>query len=286
MDIDIEIPRFADDDNVLPGAEPFPVMAATGRTLQTSLSEAQQEHVSSESAEAPLPRKARVPKQLPVDARQELHNADLARWKADYANNMAEAIEAKKNHKAPTLAKKNAAFWVVGAGIGGVGAGLGTSKLKSPLDMFAGDSMMEALTGVKTWAAGLKRSRDRDIDHDFDSDARRVRTRDGDVDQIRRGEGIALEDDDGTMMISAGEVIHEHSSAQLSLTCYRESRSAGMPKHHSKMLLFHGMSVRRSDLGKDLSYVGAVLRAVLGASLPVLAGRVLYPALEVSDPAL
>lgn len=134
----------------------------------------------------------------------ELHNADLAQWKTDYADNMAEAVETKKSHKASALAKKNAAFWVVGAGIGGVGIGLGSSKLKSPLDMFAGDAMMEALTGIKTFAVGQKRGRDEEDHRDSDSKARRVRIRDDDGGETGRGDGMIL-DDDGTMNFTADE---------------------------------------------------------------------------------
>lgn len=201
-----EIPRFEGDGVVLPSAEPFPTMAVPGGIMRTSPSAARQASESSESAEAPLRRKPRVPKQLPVDERQELHNADLAKWKADYAENMAEAAEAKKNHKAPALAKKNAAFWIWGAGIGGVGAGLGTSKLKSPLDLFAGDSFMEALTGIKASTAGVKRSRESEEDQGSDSEARRVRMREGDGEQIGRGDQLVLHDDDGMMIIPTGEV--------------------------------------------------------------------------------
>ena len=213
MDLDVQLPRFDDEDNILAVAEPFSAMEAPDRHLHTSPSEFRREHESSESAVAPLPRKARAPKQLPVDVRQELHNADLARWKADYAENMAEAIKARKSHKVTALAKKNAAFWVVGTGIGGVGAGLGTSKLKSPLDMFAGDSMLAALTGVKTVTSGLKRGRDSEED-DSDSEARRVRMRDGYGDQIGRGDGMILDDEEGTMPMSAGQVVFDPTLPQ------------------------------------------------------------------------
>ena len=200
MDLDIDIPRYDDDDIILPAAQPFPPMMAPTGGLRAPLSGVPREHESSESAEAPLPRKRRAPKQLPVDVRQELHNQDLAQWKADYAGNMAEAIEAKKNLKASALAKRNAAFWVMGAGIGGVGSGLGTSNLESPLDVFAGTSMMEALTGIKAPWAGLKRGREDEEDHDSDSEARRVRIKDDDGDQMGRGNDVPLNDDDGTMI--------------------------------------------------------------------------------------
>lgn len=184
---------------------PPPPTPAAGTGFLGSSSEVPREHDSSESAEAPLQRKRRAPKQLPVDQRQELHNTDLAQWKTDYSANMMEAKEAKRSHQAPSMAKKNAAFWVIGAGIGGVGVGLGSSKFKSPLDIFAGDAIMEALTGIKTPTAGRKRGRNEEEDQDSDSETRRTRMRDGDEQQMGRGDNIMLNDDD-PLMISASEV--------------------------------------------------------------------------------
>ncbi|CAD6589209.1 MAG: hypothetical protein ASARMPREDX12_003693 [Alectoria sarmentosa] len=208
MDLDLDLPRF-DDDIVLPDAKAFPTTARQapgGPGIVDFSSNLHREQESSGSAEAPRQRKRRAPKPLPVDERQELHNTDLAQWKTDYLANMAEATEARMSHKAPFLAKKNAAFWVVLAGIGGVGPGLGSSKLQSPLDMFAGDAMMEALTGVRVSIAGQKRGRDDGEDYGSDSEVRRVRIRDDDGDQIGRGDDIML-DDDGTMIISANDGI-------------------------------------------------------------------------------
>ena len=202
MDLDVQLHGIG-DDMVLPEAEAFPTTAHQAPAVSRIL-DVHQEQSSSESAEAPLPRKRRALKKLPVDEVQELHNTDLAQWKTDYLENMAEAKAAKLNHKAPFLAKKNAAFWVVGTGIGGVGAVLGSSKLHSPLDMFAGDAMMEALTGIKVSATGQKRGRDDEEDHDSNSEARRVRIRDGNGDQA--GRRVDEMDDEGTMMIQADDV--------------------------------------------------------------------------------
>ena len=205
MDLGEDILRFDNDDAILPPAEPFPSMRAPSDALRAT-SEERREQRSSEFAEAPFARRPRAQKELPVDARQELHNADLAQWKAEYLQNMAEAIEVKKHHKAPAFAKKNAAFWVVGAGIGGVGTGIGSTKMKSPLDIFAGDSLMEALTGIKTFTGGLKRGRESEESNDTDSEARRVRMRDDDASQIGRAEQGMLHEDDGAMNISTEEV--------------------------------------------------------------------------------
>ena len=202
MDLDVQLHGIG-DDMVLPEAEAFPTTTHQAPAAAGIL-DVHQERSSSESAEAPLPRKRRALKQLPVDEVQELHNIDLAQWKTDYLENMAEATAAKLNHKAPFLAKKNAAFWVVGTGIGGVGAALGSSKLRSPLDIFAGDAMMEALTGAKVATTGQKRRRDDEEDHDPDSEARRVRIRDGNGDQA--GRGVDELDNEGTMMMQADDV--------------------------------------------------------------------------------
>ena len=189
-------------------------MVVPGGDVRAPASGVLQERKSSESAEAPLSRKPRSPRQLPVDKRQELHNAELAQWKAGYIDNMAGAVEAKKHHRASALAKKNAAFWVIGSGIAGVGAGLGASKFKSPLDMFAGNAMMEALTGIKLTRAGLKRGREDEGEYDSDSEERRVRMRDGDGSQIGRGDEMMLQDDEGITMVSAGEARIERDSTQ------------------------------------------------------------------------
>ena len=193
---------------MLPNAEPFPEMMPPP-TAGKSSSEAAREREFSQSAEAPLQRKARAPKELPADERPELHNSDLAQWKADYAINMLEAKEAKHLSKAASLAKRNAAFWVYGAGIGGVGVGLGSSMLKSPLDMFAGEAMMEALTGIQSSSTPRKRRHNEgEEDHDSDSEARRVRLRD-DGGLVGRGDHMVLNDNDN-MMISAGsDVRHD-----------------------------------------------------------------------------
>ena len=195
----MDLPRFDDEEAIFPNAAPFPEMAPPPIAGKSS-SEAARERELSQSAEAPLQRKARAPKQLPVDERPELHNSDLAQWKNDYAINMFEAKEAKQLNKA--VGKKNAAFWVYGAGIGGVGAGLGSSKLKSPLDMFAGEAMMVALTGIKCSSTPRKRRHTDEEDHGSDSEARRVRMRD-DGEHTGRGDHMVLNDDDN-MMISLG----------------------------------------------------------------------------------
>lgn len=243
MDLDLDLPRI-DDDIVLPEAEAFPTtvpQAPAGLRDLGSPSGVHREREPTDSAEAPLRRKRPAPKSLPVDERPELYNTDFTRWNTDYIANMTKETAVKLNHKAPFIAKKNAAFWVFEAGIGGVGAGLGNSKLQSPLGMFAGDAMMEALTGVKVSAAGQKRGRDDEEDHDSDSEARHARIRDGDWNQLGRGEGMIL-DDDGTMIVSATDVsIVTVYVSFPRLTVFRKSNLVVVLRLHSKILLCHGI---------------------------------------------
>ena len=206
LDLDLDLPRFDEDAEMLPPAEPFPPMlpqAPVEPGFLRSSSEAIQEE-SSKSAEAPARRRPRLPRVLTMDDQKSLRNADLASWNNNYASNMANATKNKLQHKASALAKKNAAFWVYGTGINGVGVRVGGPKLPNPLDMFAGDSLVTDLTGVAVQTTGRKRSLTKDVGHETDSEARRVRMRDEDEDQIGRGDNLIIPDDD-TMGILGDE---------------------------------------------------------------------------------
>ena len=207
LDIDLDPPRFDDEDLILPDAEAFPPMVIppplpplTGAGLLRSSSEVPREHESSESAEAPLQRRRRAPKRLPVDAIQELRSSELAKWKTDYPINMGEAREVKRLRQIPSIAKKSAAIWVIGAGIGGVGVGLGSSKFKSPLDRFSGDAMMEALTGIKAPATGHERRHSEEDKRNSDGEAGGSHMKDGNEEHVGRAGGILLDDEDPLMI--------------------------------------------------------------------------------------
>ena len=198
IDPDFYIPQFDDNGAVLPDAEPFPVTATEGDRVvageQQPYSQAPEDEESSDFAQAPIRRHRPRPRTLPFDQRMELHNSDLASWKQDYLTNMATATVAKQKHHATVAAKKNAARWVTGLGIGGVGSGIGISQMTSPLDLFTGDAMMQMLTGVDP-NAGRKRARSEDSDGGTDNEARRRRLRETD-EEIGRGDGMVLDDDD------------------------------------------------------------------------------------------
>ncbi|KAI4204959.1 MAG: hypothetical protein LQ350_000811 [Teloschistes chrysophthalmus] len=199
MDVDLNFPRADDEDLILPQAEAFPSMAPQGTGALRSSAAPQDVSSSEESAAAPQ-RKRREPKTLPYDQTQELRNSVLAQWNADYLTSMEEARKKKTQRKNASSTKQNAALWVSGTGIGGVGIGRGGSNMKGPLaEMFSGDALMAALTGVSTSLAGRKRSRGEDEGDESDAEERRVRMRE-DGEEIGRAEGLVLDDDDGLVL--------------------------------------------------------------------------------------
>ena len=152
-------------------------------------------------------RKRRI---LQLDERVQLRNTELAEMNANYLANMAVAWEHKMQLRAAREAKGNARFWVWGAGIGGVGAGVGTvsnlgsTSVRSPLATFCGEELQAAVLGVSLHdlAIGLTgKKRDREgEEQDEDSseiEGRRVRSRDdgGSASRIDAG----YRDDDAIM---------------------------------------------------------------------------------------
>ncbi|KAL9100473.1 MAG: hypothetical protein Q9163_004163 [Psora crenata] len=267
MGFDFAIPQFNDDGGILPDAEPFPTIAAGVPSNTDNLpysSNTREDEGSSEYAGASLRRRQRRPRVLPLDKRQELRNADLASWNKDYLDNMFEAKQLKQHHQAPFVAKKNAAFFVMGAGIGGVGASGDDLKLTSPLDIFAGNSMMEMLTGVKS-VAGMKRGRVGEDSENVDSEARRIRLDEGDGGQVGRGEDMLLPDDE-TMMIhgSEGTELGRHAPPSLA-----DDPTYPWNITASALASRHGSSIARGHAGRLPSSMGGFPTSAAGpSSLP------------------
>jgi hypothetical protein len=117
-----------------------------------------------------MPQRYRAPKLLFSDGQTALRSFELSKMNTDYMQNMAVAARQKHNNRIPSQAKKNAAYWVFGIGIGCVGSGVGTSRAVHPLHFFSGDELREALAPN---LAGRKRR----ADDDEESEGRRVRAR-------------------------------------------------------------------------------------------------------------
>lgn len=227
MEMDLSFPRVDDEDLILPQAEAFPSMAPQGTGALRSSAVPQDESSSEESAVAPQ-RKRREPKTLPYDQIQELRNSTLAQWNAEYLTNMEEARKKKIQRKNASSTKQNAALWVFGAGIGGVGIGRGGSNMQGPLaETFSGDALMTALTGFPTSAAGRKRGRSENEGDESDAEERRVRMRE-DEEEIGRAQGPVLDDDDA-LVLPGSEVSSSISRSPIQLIDLPLSRPSNYP---------------------------------------------------------
>jgi meiotic recombination protein REC8 len=260
---DNEIPMFDDDGVELAPAEPFPEMHRQGDTqTQTQPSfirsdSYQPDEESSLPAQAAAPIRRRTRRPIPVDRELQFRNSDLREWSSNYLVMMNEAAGAKAKHRAAAQARKNAASWVFGTGIGGVGTGLGSIHLPSPLEMFSGDALRAALTGTSPTTAGQKRPRRAtSTGHDTDNEEdRRVRPRDqGHDEEIARGlaaeeDGFQVFDDD------AIELARRDSAPPL------DDFSTQMPWNSSVL-------ISRSQQG---SRQGSVLHGVRSSSRGLLA---------------
>lgn len=176
---DEPLPVYQDDID-MQDAEPFAPRTAAQQPVSDAAASAQGEQAQSETsattASAPAVR-VRVPEPLPQDQQLELRNSDLQTWDREYLDNQSRASQQKLQNKTLTLARKNADFWVLQNGIGGLGLayqGLEAQHMPEPLRMFSGTALLEALTGIQLHIAGTKHPRDISADEDQE---RRVRTR-------------------------------------------------------------------------------------------------------------
>ncbi|KAI5198926.1 hypothetical protein E4T39_06521 [Aureobasidium subglaciale] len=180
-----------------------------------------QSQTSSTTAIAPAVR-VRIPKPLPQDVELELHNSDLQDWDRDYLEHQSEVLRHKLQNKSVALARKNADFWVLQNGIGGLGmAYQGVEEhMPEPLRMFSGSALLEALTGIQLTVAGAKHARsDEGEAHD---EGRRVRVR-SDDNKVGRGADV----DDAAIL--------DTGFADDSVSTIEQGREAPTPMadHHS-----------------------------------------------------
>jgi meiotic recombination protein REC8 len=165
VDMDIDLPILGDD---LPEGEAFP----TARHDDDHIEVIQ----STSTVSAPMRKKRRTARVLPIDSRMELRHKDLADWNADYLQNMDAIIKAKKHARIAQQAKKNAEYFVWGRGLGGVAQHYANGTGPNPFEMFIGDNLFELATGISR-KKGTKHSRDSGIDEATQNEARRVRQR-------------------------------------------------------------------------------------------------------------
>ena len=245
-----------DDVQMLPDADPFPVMVGglngsdQPRSQLTENDRLYSEEEYSVSAEAAQKRrKLKARKTLNVDTATELLNADLRTWQSEYLENMIAVSLVRMNKTANAQAKKNAVSYVYGAGLNGVGAGIGSSKILSPLIIFSGDSLLSLVTGNPLPSTehknktDIKRARE-DIEGARGSSPKRSRYSDDGKDP---GDeiGRVLEDDGGFNMDDGTEVGRDAAEAMND-----HHSSAIMPWNHSQSINSYQRGVTSSLPGR------------------------------------
>ena len=260
---------FGDEDHMLPEAEPFPKLASSNQPNHLLIEEKFSQETSSDSAEAPA--KRRRPKQkkaIPKDNALELRNGDLLIWQRDYLTHMAIASVAITQKKEAAQAKKNADTWVIGNGLNGVGCGIGSSKLPSPLAAFSGASLLIKITGQPipskdSGKKGTKHGLPLEVvdEHAQASASKRARQDDG--------EGINFDDEVGRGNFDDDIPLHDSSSGveigREAPSALADYPSAFMPWNVSTSLHSHqrGSSIAG---GRGSAIAGSVGRNMRSAS--------------------
>lgn len=144
----------------------------------------------------------REAKVVATDVVTTLRNTDLARWNNEYGANMAQASKQKRLNKLPTTARRNAAYWVLGKGIGAVGNPLGPQHIHHPLKAYSGEELYYTL--CPETERKRRRSEHTGDDSDSDEQGRRVRSRNGQVDavdvEVARHAPSSVLDDQSSLM--------------------------------------------------------------------------------------
>ncbi|KAJ5143344.1 uncharacterized protein N7515_002131 [Penicillium bovifimosum] len=172
-------------------------------------------------------RRVRRPKEIISDDATGLRNMTLAQWNNEYVANMIQAAKQKEQNKIPTVAKKNAAFWVLGQGLGSVGIGLGTGREPHPLGFYSGEELFEAIGGYPKENERKRKSDDEEV-----SEGRRVRARDEQADHLSRENIARLNREAEVGRDAPSSLIDDHSSQMpwnitASIQSYRQRQRVG-----------------------------------------------------------
>lgn len=122
-------------------------------------------------------RKARAPRPLKTDERQDLRSSELQSWQTNYLANMQAAKEHKAASRTAPSAKKFAAACVFGNGLAGLGLEGPMMQEKGPLAMFTGQNLREMVFGkIETSESRGKKRRSTDAEQSDDEQRKSRRT--------------------------------------------------------------------------------------------------------------
>ena len=209
---------------------------------------------ASPSTIAPLRRRARIPRIIPLDTAIELTARDVKEWTENYLVNMAEKNAASLRGRAPALAKRNAYEWTLGRGIASIASG--TQPIATPLDVFHGDLLYESITGIALYPSGVKRTFDDAGDETLDVE-RQVRPRTGDEEQT--GHDMVIDPMDNGIRLPGDEVEMPRETVE-----GLEDVSSAMPWNITTSI--RGSSAARQRLGSISGLPFSQLRESMAGS--------------------
>ncbi|KAK8174622.1 Rec8 like protein-domain-containing protein [Phyllosticta citribraziliensis] len=209
--MDIDLPEYG-DEMIIPDGEPLSSVREH-RSSPAAEQSIQDVAVQSSSPVQVAPQRQRKSRAIPLDTTMELRNTELVGWQRNYLQDMAQAAQHKHNLRAAAQAKKNAEYWVLGLGIGGIGAITGSTGIPGPLDMFKGEALLRTL-GIRSEPPASKKRGHPMSTIEEEPQGRRVRQR-SEEDELGRGN----EDDvvfHGDEDIEVGREAAEEIQSQLS----------------------------------------------------------------------
>ncbi|KAK7513792.1 Rec8 like protein-domain-containing protein, partial [Phyllosticta citriasiana] len=209
--MDIDLPEYG-DEMIIPDGEPL----SSVREHQSSPaaeSSVQDAPVQSSSPVRVVAQRQRKPRVIPLDTTMELRNTELLGWQKNYLQNMAQAVQHKHSLRAAAQAKKNAEYWVLGLGIGGIGAIAGSTGIPGPLDMFKGEALLRTLGVRSEPAATKKRGHQLSAAEDEPQDRRvRQRSEEGEFGRGNEDDAVFHGDEDIEVAREAAEEIQSQLS--------------------------------------------------------------------------
>ncbi|RAK96871.1 Rad21/Rec8 N terminal domain protein [Aspergillus ibericus CBS 121593] len=220
-------------------------------------------------SKAAMQQRQRVPKVIGLDDQIALRNTELAQLNDNYVRNMRAASKQKQRNKLPTLAKRNAAFWVFGQGLGSVGIGVGSSRVLHPLHSFSGEKLYDALN-PDLINKGKKRIHP-SVEEEDAFETRRVRPRVEDEEQIGRFNDDGFWHGDVEIGRNAPPDLHDDNSIQMPWNVTASIQSSRQGSSAAK--IFHGFGSASDFSSHGISDVGLGRPRSRLTSASPLAGR-------------
>lgn len=245
--MDMDLPIYGDD---------LPEVEATSSAVEQQPSEHSKVIESASSVAAPMRRKKRTAKVLPKDRKLELSNSEIVAWNTNYLKNMKAAARSTIQKHVQQQAKKNAEYYVWGAGLGGLGRD--PFAAQGPLAGFMGDDLFELFTGTsRNLKATPKRDRDSGVDEATQEEARIKRQKTVEPEEeIGRGQ-----DDEGLFMVGGDEEVELPREAVFALD--DQQIFSAMPwnisasKRDSSAIPLSGRVTMMSEQGRQGSRAGS-----------------------------